>query len=325
MNAAGSLYFADEGYRNWQKNLVEPYLKQYRKYGCFHSYDGAVIFYQQYFNAEADICIVISHGFSEFAEKYNEVIYYFLQQGCSVYILEHRGHGYSEREVSDAQKVYIRNFEDYVKDLDCFMKKMNYRMEQHRILFAHSMGGAIAARYVEEHPKVFERAILSSPMFRMQTGKYPWWVAKMTAAFYVKTKRGDRYAAGQSGFSGRPDFEHSSCISRERYYYIFGQRLENSRYQTNGGTYGWLLASMKATEVLMQKKSLERIKIPVLIFIAGNDHMVDNRAIAVFANHVDTASLVCMPASKHEIFNAEYKTRCRYYHEIFDFIMKNRG
>ena len=85
------------------------------------------------------------------------------------------------------------------------------------------------------------------------------------------------------------------------------------------------MASMKATEVLMQKKSLERIKIPVLIFIAGNDHMVDNRAIAVFANHVDTASLVCMPASKHEIFNADYKTRCRYYHEIFDFIMKNRG
>ena len=325
MNAVSGLYFADEGYRNWQKNLVEPYLKQYRKYGCFHSYDGAVIFYQQYLNAEADTCIVISHGFSEFAEKYNEVIYYFLQQGCSVYILEHRGHGYSEREVSDAQKVYIRNFEDYVKDLDCFMKKMNYRMEQHRILFAHSMGGAIAARYVEEHPKVFERAILSSPMFRMQTGKYPWWVAKMTAAFYVKTKRGDRYAAGQSGFSGRPDFEHSSCISRERYYYIFGQRLENSRYQTNGGTYGWLLASMKATEVLMQKKNLEHIKIPVLIFIAGNDHMVDNRAIAVFANHVDTASLVCMPASKHEIFNADYKTRCRYYHEIFDFIMKNRG
>jgi lysophospholipase len=89
MNAAGSLYFADEGYRNWQKNLVEPYLKQYRKYGCFHSYDGAVIFYQQYLNADADTCIVISHGFSEFAEKYNEVIYYFLQQGCSVYILEH--------------------------------------------------------------------------------------------------------------------------------------------------------------------------------------------------------------------------------------------
>lgn len=123
MNAAGSLYFADEGYLTWQKNLVEPYLKQCQKYAYFHSYDGAAIFYQQYLAAGADTCIVISHGFSEFAEKYNEVIYYFLQQGCSVYILEHRGHGYSEREVSDDQKVYIRDFEDYIKDLDCFMKK----------------------------------------------------------------------------------------------------------------------------------------------------------------------------------------------------------
>ena len=93
MNAAGSLYFADEGYLTWQKNLVEPYLKQCQKYAYFHSYDGAAIFYQQYLAAGADTCIVISHGFSEFAEKYNEVIYYFLQHGCSVYILEHRGHG----------------------------------------------------------------------------------------------------------------------------------------------------------------------------------------------------------------------------------------
>ena len=47
MNAAGSLYFADEGYLTWQKNLVEPYLKQCQKYAYFHSYDGAAIFYQR--------------------------------------------------------------------------------------------------------------------------------------------------------------------------------------------------------------------------------------------------------------------------------------
>ena len=54
MNAAGSLYFADEGYLTWQKNLVEPYLKQCQKYAYFHSYDGAAIFYQQYLAAGAD-------------------------------------------------------------------------------------------------------------------------------------------------------------------------------------------------------------------------------------------------------------------------------
>ena len=142
--------------------------------------------------------------------------------------------------------------------------------------------------------------------------------------FYVRTKRGEHYAAGQTGFDRRPEFEHISCISRERYDNMLEKRLKNSRYQTNGSTYGWLLAAMRATETLMRKKNLERIKIPVLIFIAGNDHMVDNRAIAVFENRVETASLVCMPASKHEIFNADYQTRCRYYQEIFDFIMKNQ-
>lgn len=39
---------------------------------------------------------------------------------------------------------------------------------------------------------------------------------------------------------------------------------------------------------------------------------------------METASLVCMPASKHEIFNADYQTRCKYYQEIFDFILQNR-
>ena len=43
--------FADEGYLTWQKNLVEPYLKQCQKYAYFHSYDGAAIFYQQYLAA----------------------------------------------------------------------------------------------------------------------------------------------------------------------------------------------------------------------------------------------------------------------------------
>ena len=85
------------------------------------------------------------------------------------------------------------------------------------------MGGAVAARYIEEHPKVFERAILSSPMFRMQTGKYPWWVAKMTADFYVRTKRGERYAAGQTGFDSRPDL-NTAAVFQESAMIIFLKR-----------------------------------------------------------------------------------------------------
>ena len=69
MNAAGSLYFADEGYLTWQKNLVEPDLKQCQKYAYFHSYDGAAIFYQQYHTDSASLQKNITRLFIIFCSR----------------------------------------------------------------------------------------------------------------------------------------------------------------------------------------------------------------------------------------------------------------
>ena len=51
--------------------------------------------------------IVISHGFTEFAEKYDELVWYFLLAGYSVCVLEHRGHGKSVRDVDNRCMVWI--------------------------------------------------------------------------------------------------------------------------------------------------------------------------------------------------------------------------
>lgn len=113
-------YFAEEGFRGFMRGVVEPYLKKYQKKGYFNSFDGAPLFYYTYCQADAKAALVISHGFCEFAEKYQELIYYFLQEGCSVYLLEHRGHGYSKRETGDVQKVHITHFEDYIRGFCLF-------------------------------------------------------------------------------------------------------------------------------------------------------------------------------------------------------------
>ena len=42
--------------------------------------------------------------------------------------------------------------------------------EQKLFLFAHSMGGAIGADFLEEYPEYFNSAILSAPMFQVNTG-----------------------------------------------------------------------------------------------------------------------------------------------------------
>lgn len=308
---------------NYQRTMkcdVEPYLRNCEKDGYIESYDSTAIYYRTYRIPQAKAAIVISHGFCEFAEKYKEVIYYFLKNGYSVYVPEHRGHGYSDRIVVDGEKVHIENYEQYVQDLHCFVKNVVELTEKRKILFCHSMGGAIGVRYLEEFPLTFDAAILSAPMLGMNTGKYPKWLAKVTADFFCVIGKGTKYAAGQSGFSDKPSFETSSCVSRERYMYIYNMRLRNINYQTYGGTYAWVKAGFKVIRKLQKRKNINSIKIPLIIFEAEKDNMVDNCGIEKFAKKAKTAQLVRMKDSKHEIFNAGEAVRDSYYRQIFLFL-----
>src|SRR5260370_41333748 len=42
-----------------------------------------------------------------------------------------------------------------------------------RLLVAHSMGAAIGLLCLRRHPRLFDAAILSSPMLGLRTGKFP--------------------------------------------------------------------------------------------------------------------------------------------------------
>ena len=149
----------EANYQRTMKRDVEPYLRSYEKDGYIESYDKTAIYYRTYRIPQAKAGIVISHGFCEFAEKYEEVIYYFLKNGYSVYVPEHRGHGYSDRIVVDGEKVHIEDYEQYVQDLHFFVKNVVEPTEKRKILFCHSMGGAIGVRYLEEFPLTFDAAI----------------------------------------------------------------------------------------------------------------------------------------------------------------------
>lgn len=313
------VYFGEEGYGVWMKDTVKPYIGRYQKKGVLKGEDGVSIHYVTYQKPEAESCIVISHGFSEFSEKYNEVVYYFLKAGYSVYLPEHRGHGYSERETGDTDKVHVTDFENYVRDFNHFIKEVVEGREPQRILYGHSMGGAIVIRYLSQYPDTCQGAVLSSPMLQMKIGKCPQWLAKCIADCFTAAGMGSRYALGQKGFDGRPDFSNSSCVSEERYKYILHMRVEDTQYQTCGASYSWVRSAIKVTRILKKKRNLDNIKVPILLFLAGKDNMVDNRAVTAFADKTDAVSLVRMETSRHEIYNGDFETRVSYYEKMFAF------
>lgn len=315
-------YLAEEGYRANMKKVVEPYLRRYRQCGSFTSFDGTQIFFVTYIRKNAKGSIVISHGFSEFAEKYNEIVFYFLQAGYSVFLPEHRGHGRSERRMRNLEKVYVRSFAEYVRDLHIFVKKFVRPYRNEMYLFAHSMGGGIGAVYLERYPDDFKKAVLSSPMIQMKVGGVPYPAAMVIAHIFRLCGLGRMYAAGQDGFDPDPDFEHSCCLSEERFLYTLSKRRRDRRSQTSGATYGWVSAAGKASAYMQDERNISRIQIPVLVFAAGREHMVNTDEICRFAGKLQDARLVWVLNAKHEIFNAGERAMLQFFDEVFSFFGK---
>ena len=86
--------------------------------------------------------VVISHGFSESAQKYPELIYYFLQEHYHVYFPEHCGHGLSYRLTDDPSLVHLDRWNRYSRDflrVSRLIRKAHPGMPLY--LFAHSMEG----------------------------------------------------------------------------------------------------------------------------------------------------------------------------------------
>ena len=143
-------------YEETMKNIVTPYLLSHRRElyvpGADYPFRNeskritGKIHMLQYLS-DIDMpkgVVVISHGFTESAVKYDEVAYYFLKEGYHVYIPEHCGHGRSYRLTADPSLVHIDTWRRYIRD---FLKACRYIKKAHPDLslnlYAHSMGGAI--------------------------------------------------------------------------------------------------------------------------------------------------------------------------------------
>ncbi len=314
------LFLGEEDYMDKMVHHVRPILDKIRKTGYYKSFDGAMIYYEAYIHPLEKATIVISHGFCEFAKKFEEVIFYFYQAGYTVYIPEHRGHGYSKRSVKDQSKVHIRSYQEYVLDLHGFITEVVRKDGIHGKLFlyAHSMGGAVAALYIEQYTEVFSRAVLSSPMLEIDFGRTPVILIWLVLLFKKLIHKDEDYVAGHQAFDSIPHFETSSCLSEARYRDIFEKRVQDTNYQTYGASCAWTLASLRAIRKLQRQAG--QVKIPVLLLQAGRDTTVKPGGQKRFAEKSQNTRMVVIPDSKHEIYNAGAAIRKDYYDIIFGFL-----
>lgn len=319
MLSAKELLKVEEGFEKIALEELEPFLKSIEKSGTFQSFDNTKIAYREYINPEAKAEVMLIHGFSEFTEKYNEMIYNLYENGFSVYISDLRGHGDSDRFVDDPSMVDVKRFTDYVEDIRCFYMLSIRDSKLPKFLLGHSMGGAIAILYMEKHCEDFERVIFSSPMVRMQTGKYPFWSCCLISALVKLFGKGKRFAAGQHGFNPESRLKQSSCKSPERYEYIMNMRRNYVRNQTWGGSYNWTYAASKCSYYILKDSHVKNIKVPALVLRAGNDHLVRSEFIQIFADKLPSGKCVFFPEARHEIYHGTLDEREKFYSEVMEF------
>lgn len=102
-------YINEENYSQEMKEVAEKYLSEHMQDGYLETEENIKIYYRKYILKDSKASVVISHGLIEFSDKYAEVIYYFLKSGYSVFIMDHRGHGRSTREVNDSSLIYVNS------------------------------------------------------------------------------------------------------------------------------------------------------------------------------------------------------------------------
>ena len=292
--------------------------------GFFMGKNDIKIYYKSYEVDDSKSVIVISHGFCESSEKYREFIKTLNKNNYAVYIIDHRGHGQSGRLGIDNSQINVEDFNYYVEDLKTFLDSivMPDLNNRNLYLYAHSMGGAIGTLFLEKYNQYFKKAILNCPMMKIDTGKYPYIVAKILAKTMCMIRMGNRYLPGQSAFNGKPDLISSATSSQKRYDSYFNKQLEHKYLQTSGGSFNWIKQAFKGIKELFKKENINNIKADILLFQAGKDTFVKPEGHNKFVSLAKTCEFVRIEDAKHEIYIERDEIRNPYIEKVLDFYNK---
>lgn len=314
----------EDRYDEVMVNQVEPLLQRHRTKGFLTIVRGMRLNYEYYLCADPVGAVVICHGFTESAEKYREMTYYFLQAGYSVFAYDQRGHGKSYREIDDTSLTHVGKFQEYVNDLDWFIQKIvrPNTVNLPLYLFAHSMGGAVGGIYLSKHPVTFRRAVLNAPMIAPKTYNVPPALTGLAAKFLCLTGKSKKRVFSFGEFDENEAFETAPDTSFARFEYYRQKRLHYRHLRNTAPTYGWLSQAAGVTRFLLNKRNCDTVQAPVLLFQADLDWLVLPGPQKKYVARIPHGELVHVPESRHEIFMSENPVLQSYLDQILTFFSK---
>ena len=297
------IYLSEENYQKQMDEICVPYLLSRLEDGYFCGWDGHSLHYQIYRADAPRGTVTICHGFTESIPKYRELIFMMLQDGLNVCAYEHRGHGWSYREVENYQYTHLRDFDEYVQDLDCFIAQKVSGLPGPHYLFTHSMGGAVGALWLEKGGSFFSRAALSSPMIAPARMGLPLWFCKALFGSAVFLGFGKKRLFTYDKERGEREWAPVGCdTSKARFDCNEANKRRFRECSNFAPTYGWINQGVRVTKKILAKGAPEEIAVPVCVFNAELDDTVLEPEQRSFIGRVPQGKFVQIEKATHTIF-----------------------
>ncbi len=302
----------------WLKDVLGPLDSVPAKE--FTNKQGKKVRFRSYVRGEGLPNIVVSPGRQEPMKKYFELVHDL--PNANIYLIDHQGQGESERLLKDPQKGHVLKFQDYVNDFTHFMN--NVVLPETRgeklYLIAHSMGGAIATRFMENNPNVFHKVVLSAPMYDVFTKPYPGAVARVLAKALMLAGQGNNYAPERGPYDpeedvlGKNEFSHSESRIWMNKFLFMEQKLA-----LGGTTVRWVSEAFKGMRRIQFVG--KKLSMPILLLQAELDTTVMPKKQVQFCALSKNCRLEVIKGSFHEILQEEDSIR----DEAFGLIRNHLG
>lgn len=123
------------------------------------------LYYRAWLPSRPRMTLVLIHGAGQHSGLFAALGGYCVPHAMAVYALDLRGFGQSM-----GVRGHIRQFEEYLDDLDQFIAWVRTRHPHHPVfVLGHSLGATIAIRYGQERTSCLDGVIVSAPALRMRT------------------------------------------------------------------------------------------------------------------------------------------------------------
>jgi lysophospholipase len=275
---------------------ILPYLQNAGRTGSFTGTGGITLRYIAIEKQDERAALVLLGGHAESYIKYAELFYDLRDMPVSIYALDQRSQGFSDRLLPDREKDHVENWQDYVSDLALFIDGV-VKQKPHAKIFVmgHSMGGGIAAVYLEKHPGDIDGAILSAPLVRTNFGFFGTFVLNFLTFF----GGGSGYVPGGGPYAEVPFEKNKETHSRARYQRKLQDYADHPEIRLGYPTNRWAVEMGKMADAI--QAGAASIKVPVLVLRADEDAYVDEAGVDDFCAKVADSLRVFLKSARHEL------------------------